>query len=380
MMARWFQCVAGALVILFLVSVSRFYHPGTGFTALLGLPAGHDSEAPALRAIPHYDYPASASYDGQFYVQRALDPLLRDPDVDRAMDLAPFRARRILFSWTAYALGLGRPAWIVEAYALQNVACWLALAMLLTQWVPPTTARGLALWGACLFSHGLLWSVRFSLLDGPSLLLTTVAVMAAERGRLLLAAAVVGISGLGRETNLLAAAAQRVPADRAGWIRLAAAAALVLLPVLIWHDYLRSIYRSTVFVGTNQLVLPFEGLVPNWSNAIEVALRDGLFSNQGVPLLLLLSLALQAAYIILRRDFSSTWWRVSAMYVVLMLLLDSVLGNPHTGAITRVLLPMTVGFNVLLAREVPAIRFWPWFVGGNLHLLAANSVMPLIQR
>ena len=43
------------------------------------LPCGHDQEAPAIRDIPHYQYPAWASYDGQFYAQRALDPLVRDP-------------------------------------------------------------------------------------------------------------------------------------------------------------------------------------------------------------------------------------------------------------------------------------------------------------
>ena len=56
------------------------------------------------------------------------------------MDLAPYRARRILFSWTAFLLGLGRPAWILEAYALQNVAGWLLLAALLTRWMPLTSA------------------------------------------------------------------------------------------------------------------------------------------------------------------------------------------------------------------------------------------------
>ena len=74
-----------ALVILFLVSVSRFYHPGTGFTALIGFPAGADSEAPALREVPHFTYPPWASYDGQFYAQRALDPLCRDPLVDHGL-------------------------------------------------------------------------------------------------------------------------------------------------------------------------------------------------------------------------------------------------------------------------------------------------------
>ena len=72
----------------------------------------------------------------------ALDPLLRDPATDRAMDDAPLRARRILLSWTAYVLGLGRPAWIVQAFALQNVFAWLALSVLLRRWFDLTTVRG----------------------------------------------------------------------------------------------------------------------------------------------------------------------------------------------------------------------------------------------
>jgi hypothetical protein len=376
-MKKLYRCVAVALVILFLASVARFYHPGQGFTALLGLPADNDAEVAALRAIPHVVSPPSTSYDGQFYVQRALDPLVRDPEVDRAMDLAPFRARRILFSWTAYVLGLGRPAWIVEVFALQNVACWLLLAVLLTRWVPPTTARGLALWTACLFSHGLLWSVRFSLLDGPSLLLVACAIAAAERGWSLGSAALTGVAGLGRETNLLAAVAQRLPSDRRGWMRLAIAAMLIALPVLIWQDYLRSIYRSTMLAGTDGLVSPFSGIWPVWHVAYRAASRHGLFSFQGMPFLLVFGLAVQAIYLIVRHEYTSPWWRVAAAYAVLMVLVDPVLADPNTGAITRVLLPMTVGFNVLLAREAPAARFWPWFICGNLDLLLAYTVMPL---
>jgi hypothetical protein len=372
-----YRYVAVALVILFLASVARFYHPGQGFTALLGLPADNDAEVAALRAIPHSVSPPSTSYDGQFYVQRALDPLLRDPDVDRAMDLAPFRARRILFSWTAYVLGLGRPAWIIEAFALQNVACWLAFAVLLTRWLPPTTGRGLALWTACLFAHGLLWSVRFSLLDGPSLLLIGCAIALAERGHAWGSAALVGVAALGRETNLLGALAQRLPVDRRGWARLAVAALLVAVPVVIWQDYLRSIYRSTMLAGTDELVLPFVGIGPRWNIAIHGVLRHGLFSGQTVAFILLFGLAAQAVYLIVRHDYTSIWWRVAAAYAVLMVLVDPVLADPNTGAITRVLLPMTVGFNVLLARETRVAHFWPWFICGNLDLLLAHTIMPL---
>jgi len=376
---QWtYRGLAIALVILFLASVARFYHPGTGFTALIGFPAGHDNEAPAMRQVPHFDYPAWASYDGQFYAQRALDPLCRDPRVDRAMDLPPFRARRILFSWTAYALGLGHPVWIIEVYAVQNVVCWLLLACLLARWIPPTSGRGLALWTACLFSHGVLWSVRFALLDAPSLVLTVCAVWAVERGRSLLSAAIVGIAGLARETNLLVVAVQPLQRDRRTWMRLVAAITVAAIPLLLWEDYLRSIYRSTIFAGADQFMMPGVAVTSSWRQALSAVRAGGLFSGHGLAFALLSSLVVQAVYVLVRREYAAAWWRVAVPYVVLMLLLDRVLADPHTGAITRVMLPLTVGFNVLLATESRPSRFWPWFAAGNLHLLSALTVMPLL--
>ena len=363
---------------MFLAAVARFYHPGTGFTALIGFPPAGATEPAVLKSIPHYQYPAYASYDGQFYVQRALDPLLRDPDVDHGMDLAPFRARRILFSWTAYALGLGRPAWILDAYALQNVVCWVVIAVLLTRWLSPSSWRGLLLWTACLFSHGLLWSVRFALLDGPSLMLTMWAVAMAERERGVASAAIVGINALGRETNILVTLAQPTPHTRAAWIRAGVGLVLAVLPLLIWMDYLRSIYRSTTLAGTDTFVFVGAGLLRNWRVVL-----GGLGSSHSAlaalfPACILASVATQAAYIFIRRDYATPWWRVACGYAVMLLFLDPVLVAPSTGAITRVMLPLTLGFNILLGREGRARRFWPWFVAGNLHLIPVYQVMPLV--
>lgn len=377
-MERTCRFIVIVLVMLFVAAVARFYHRGTGFTALIGFPPAGDSEPPVLRSIPHYQYPAFASYDGQFYAQRALDPLLRDPTVDRGMDLAPFRARRILFSWTAYVLGLGRPAWILEAYALQNVACWLIIAVLITRWLSPLSWRGLSLWVACLFSHGLLWSVRFALLDGPSLMLTMWAVAAAEREHALGSAAVVGVNALGRETNLLVAVAQPIPRTRAAWVRFAVALLIAVIPSLIWMDYLRSIYRSTTLAGTDSFVFFGSGLAQNWR-----ILLAGLESPRHVlgsifPACILLSIVIQTAFIFVRREYLVPWWRVACVYAVMLLFLDPVLVAPSTAAITRVMLPLTVGFNILLAREQRAWHFWPWFALGNLHLVTVFQVMPLI--
>jgi hypothetical protein len=241
----------------------------------------------------------------------------------------------------------------------------------------PTSGRGLALWTACLFSHGVLWSVRFALLDAPSLVLIACAVWAAEQRRSLVSAVIVGIAGLGRETNLLAAASQPMPRDLRSWGRVAVAAMIAALPLLLWEDYLRSIYRSTIFAGADQFMTPGAALTASLMRTWSATRAQGLLTADGLALGLMVSLVVQAAYVLVRRDYAAAWWRVAVPYVVLMLLLDRVLADPRTGAITRVMLPLTVAFNVLLATERRPARFWSWFVAGNLHVLSALTVMPL---
>ncbi len=364
------------LCSLFLASVSRFYHPGVGFTALIGFPtAGRDSALPELRALPHYEYETIA-YDGQFYAQLALTPLLRNRAIDHAMDRPGFRARRILFCWTAYALGLGRPAWILQAFALQNVLCWLALAWLITRWIPPDSPRSFALWTACMFSHGLLWSVRFSLLDGPSLLLLALAVRAAERNSTWTTAALVGIAGLGRETNLLGAATLPWPHGVRSWLKLVVALALVVLPLAIWQDYLWSIFRSASLVGGDHVTTPFSGYLGSWQSALSGVRHHGLASLPMQTLLVVVALTVQTLFLLWSRSFDQPWWRLAMAYAGLMLIVHPVVWHGYPGAITRIVLPLTFGFNILLARH-GGRAFWIWFVLGNLHLIPAQGAMPI---
>ena len=88
------------------------------------------------------------------------------------------------------------------------------------------------------FSHGLLTSVRSALLDGPSMLLIALAIAASERGRLFTSAAIAGVAGLGRETNLLSVAGLPRPGHPWRWLKLGFALALAALPLLLWQDYL----------------------------------------------------------------------------------------------------------------------------------------------
>ncbi len=160
------------VVLLFGGSVGHFYDGETGFTSLIGFGDRFEARrSPAIRSVPRYVERRSAGYDGQFYAEIAMDPLLADPATDRTLDSAPLRARRVLFSWTAHWIGLGRPLGVLQAYALQSVVGWLVLAVVLLRWFPPDSIRATALWFASLWNVGLIWSVRYALLDGPSLLL-----------------------------------------------------------------------------------------------------------------------------------------------------------------------------------------------------------------
>jgi hypothetical protein len=86
---------AYALVVAaFLASVTRYYHPPFGFTTFIEFPASaHSYEIPAVQNAPHFDNPASPGYDGMFYAQLAVDPLLRDPAHPLFVDGVRPRAR-----------------------------------------------------------------------------------------------------------------------------------------------------------------------------------------------------------------------------------------------------------------------------------------------
>jgi hypothetical protein len=355
----------------FLATVASYYQSPFGFTAFLLLPIDRqdDYELAAIRAVPHVEDP-SGGYDAQFYVRLAVEPLLRDPAIDKTLDHAPYRARRILLSWTAWTLGFGKPKWVLEAFALQNVLAWLGLAWVLLRWFPIGSARSFALWSGCLLTHGLLGSVRQALLDGPSVLMLAAAVAAVERGRPWIATAITAASGLARETNLLAVTLfgrylRRTPRS---WIRVSLYVMLSVLPLLLWIDYLRSLYLSRVLATDGNLTTPLTGL---WFE-ISTTARQGGSAGFDRSLLFnacaVVAFVVQATYVATvaarRAGGGSGWLPIAASFAVLGLLAHPVVWDGAPGAITRLMLPLAVGFNVL-ARRAP----WPVLAVGNLGVV-----------
>jgi len=367
----------GLVVVAFLAAVGRYYHPAYGFTALIEFPAaGHSYELPAVRNAPHFDHPASGGYDGQFYAQLAVEPLLKDGAIDLALDDPPYRAHRILFSWIAFAAGLGQPAWILQAAALENVAVWLLLAWLLWRWIPPTSARAFALWAGTLLAHGTIMSVRYALPDGLSLFLIALAVLAMEAGRPLVAGAVLGLAALARETALLAGGMLvRVLRQPRGWRTAALAGVLAALPLVVWLDYLRSIYRARTLAGGSHITVPFKGLTSEIAS-IWRAVPDGFTTMMRDEVLALVAFGAQACWIswwlARRRDFTP-WATVAPAFLLLALLAHPVVWDGAPGAYTRVAMPLTMGVNVLLARD-PRASWW-WIALANLGVVPGVALL-----
>lgn len=372
------QLAAAVAVGFFLFCVAQFYQQKNGFSSLISIgDVLGDTKVTALRQVPHFVYEGSAGYDGAYYVQLALYPTLDNPELTKAIDNLPYRAKRILLSWVAWGLGLGQPAWVVQAHALLNVACWLGLAGVLLRWFPPTTWENFLRWAAVLFSHGLCMSVRHSLVDGPSLLLVALAMRWLEEGRRTAGGVMLALAGLGKETSLLACAGLDFkPAADGGpgwrsprtWGRVALRASVIALPLFAWMAFVRFRFGPAEDPGLGNFTLPFAG----WAEKMRFAGRDVL-GPEATPLswatlAAMVALSVQWLFIALRWRPDERWWRIGAAFALMMVFLSTPVWEGYPGAATRVLLPMTLAFNIL----VPRGRRWlPVLLVGNLTVAAA---------
>jgi hypothetical protein len=362
--------IAAATLVLW--SVGQLYRPETGFTTLILFGGHFESNAlPALRAVPHH-IEAGAGYDGQFYAQLALDPLLRSDQITSALDNVGYRGRRILLSWTAYLLGLGQPWYVLQAFALLNVACWLILGVVLLRWMPAGSAKPTLAWIGCMFGEGLLASMRYSLVDGPSALLLALAVRAVEEKKHGVATGLLAASGLTRETNLLGGVIlvpdKLTPRSLA---TLVLRGALIVAPFALWTVYLWNLRLSGDVVGSRNFGV-FMPYVEKWQDTIRVLGMEGWDSDVRFSLLGIIGLTTQALVLLCYRHYKAPWWRLGIAYLCLMLVLGPAVWEGHPGAIARIMIPMTIAFNILLPRDR---WFWPLWILGNAGVMFGCYVM-----
>jgi hypothetical protein len=354
-----------ALAALFIVAVLRFWHPVYGFTAFIQLDGANDDlKIAAFREYPVYVYRDTGGYDGLYYAEIAYHPALDAAELRPAIDNLSYRARRILPSAVAWLLAGGQPALIVHVYSLLNVVVWLTLAALLWRLLAVDNFRGLLAWGGVLFSAGALGSVRLALTDLPALALLTAALLAVERSRPSAATGLIAAAALARETALLGVVGL-VTRPWFSWKNFLRGLAS-LAPLAAWLAYVR--WRvGPADAGWANFTLPLVGLVEKWRDTLAALHQPTHPLLAWTTLLAVIGLSVQALFVLTRWRLGDAWWRIAAAYTAMMAMLGTAVWEGFPGAATRVLLPLTLAFNVVAHRTRATFA---WLILGNLGVAA----------
>lgn len=354
---------------LFAALVLAKFSPQTAFTGLIRFGGTwQEHRLSSLQQLPLATVPDSSGYDGQFYAQVALDPLLLDPELPAALDAPSYRARRILVPAIAAITGLGNTWWTLQAYALLNPFCWFALGWLLYRQIDPGGGHAFARWAGCMFSLGVLDSVRQSLVDLPALLLLVLAATAFTKAQSARSTLWLALANLAKETSLLGSLAlltnksdHPLPWRRAGLALLSAA-----LPLALWSVYVQQRFANEPGSdGLGNFTWPFLGPLVQAKHSLRELTLGNLDSRYIFSLVGIVGLGTQAWALWRRSQLPSPWWRIGTAYSLLLLFLSPWVWSGYWAA-CRAVLPMTIAFNLLL----PAGRgFWPLWILGNLTVL-----------
>jgi hypothetical protein len=363
--------VYAAWLLVFAISVASFYRSGTGFTSFILFGKTFAARAlPEVRAIPHFDV-NGPGYDGQFYAQLAVRPAPWDPAVYEALDNAWFRAGRILPAFIACGLSFGRADWAIHIYSMECVAAWLLLAAVLLHWFPPSSFQNALRWSGCLFCSGMMMAVCRALPDAVALLLVAAGGYYWERGSRL-GPVLMGISGLAKETGLVTTVAfvDEIPRGHARWVRMAGNVGLAVAAPLLWFGTLRFL-NGWVRLDNQAFAPPLLAPVARIWATVGPSFR-GDWRLATLELSTLGALMVQAAFFLTRWQPKDWRWRVGAAHVPLMAILGKAVWEGYPIAAARVLLPMTLMFNLL----VPPTRYgWVWLVLGNLSLISGLEIL-----
>jgi hypothetical protein len=352
-----------AVIAVFVILVGMHFHPEFGFTSLIRFGEKYENKrSDALNDLPHYVIQKNGGYDGQFYAEMVLDPLLKNPELKNTIDYPSYRARRILLPFIAWAFGMGNPLWSLQIFSLINVVCWFALAALLLHWMPPTSWYNFAKWTACLFSVGVVESLRQSLTDLPSLVFVIISIRLLEQQKIKSALGILAIGTLARELTILGMVNvwNEKKFSKEAVARFCFYLGIVILPFILWLIYVSTKLGFSARVE-HHFDIPFVAMIDGLRVAIG-SIGQGVIDKRYFPLpLIVLSIFIRSMVIISCKEINNPWWRIGIVYIVMFFTFGDAMWQAWWG-LSRVLLPLTIAFNVLLK---PDKNFWVLFAVGN---------------
>ena|ERR1700677_4466255 len=357
--------------------VLKQFDAQTKFTRLIDFGPRYLPRAlPEIRALHPAESPARDGYDGQFYAQIAVRPLLNGPDLKRALDNPSYRAHKILLPAIAYLLGLGNPAWVVNIYAVLNLVFWFMLFFGMVHYLHAETWRDFLCIVVTVLTTGVMLSLERALTDLPAL---TIGFYAAVWTGALSSCAI-GLGLLTRDTAVvfLLRDAWPLPENRAAFLKLALRTALLaVLPLVLWRLYVWHIFGGVSVKNMDVLGMPFAGvweyLETSWRDFHSTPFKltpvhpDGLWEMRLSAVLGGFSMIVQAVSLVAWRRVECPFWRIGIGMVFLMVFFTAHVYEEYV-AMCRVCLSVTLAYNIGLMRQKGRV-FFLYFAAGNAGML-----------
>ena len=149
---------------------------------------------------------------------------------------------------------------------------------------------------------------------------------------------------------------------------------LVAAPFVLWTAYLWSLRFSTDLAGARNFDWPAMAYFGKWRVAVQSIELEGWETYARFSVLGLVGLTTQAIVLDVAASMAEPVVAVGNGLHVLMLVIGPAVWEGHPGAIARIVIPMTVAFNVLLPRTR---WFLPLWILGNLGVFYGFEVMSL---
>ena len=375
-MGTWQQWTTLIFVLFLMLPVffiaHASYEPGSGFLKTIHF--GSKFTSRQLPEVQEIAPPAGsvAGYDGQFHAQIAIDPSLQDPFMRISLDAFFWRAKRIGLSAIAFVVGLGQPEWILHAYSVLNVLFWIGLLFLLHNRFDLRLTKTRLMAFAILWSTGVLMSIERALIDLPALLFSLLPVLL-ESGWVL-GSFTMAYALLTKETAALSAPAilfaHRSPSSRLVY------SALIMAGIpLLWYLYILQIGPGPKDSAETISIIPLIALGHKFydaqMNLLNVTFRglpEAKVLNEAIfEILAPASIFIQAVYCYLRYRLSDKFWWFGIGFAVLVLFLGNDIWEEQIGY-TRIILPLTVAFNLLLFQYEQGRAYTIWWLLGNLGM------------
>ena len=360
------------MILPMLILVSN-YSRETGFLSLIHFGAHFKDRA--LKDVRKIRPPINSDwgYDGQFYAQIALRPSLRDKNLQAALDLPSYRARRIGMPFIAYCLGFSKPAFVLQIYALLNFAFWGLLLVGLFLHIQWKGFKAFLLMASILWTTGTLISLSRALVDFPAFVLCLFAVWA--QAKWIRSASILGIAGLFKETFILSMFSIVWPKEtnNPSFKKLLLQCLLIILPFGLWYLYCQTHLPDNRLALPGNLAIPFTGITQKLYTAWIQLFYNFLSGSKTVKVSLMfeilcpLSILVQVAYLFRFARLSSGLWRMGICFAALALFLGTFVWQEQS-AYTRVLLPLTASFNFLIYTYEMNIRYYIWYGLGNVGM------------